>query len=302
MEPGEYFIEIDKPGFVSPSRLLLSAKEDGQIVDLYHGEKIIVDENSINITPNIPVDPVGESRPLKRVAWEARLRVIQHVVSIFGVIATLIALYITPTWYIAVFLGVHLILYLLFVSYIKPKKPKGWGIVYDKSTQKPLNRVVARLFSKKYNKLVESKLTDKGGRYAFMAGPSDYYVTYEKEGYHAKKSGDIVLKGEEDVMVKNDVVLEKVGSESIKSATEELKVEEKKSDLSGEDKIALDQSQQDEVKVAISKATGIKKIVLSTSVDESLIGGLIVKIGSKMIDNSIKTKLNRLEIAMRGVN
>ncbi len=64
----------------------------------------------------------------------------------------------------------------------------------------------------------------------------------------------------------------------------------------------LDQSQQDEVKVAISKATGIKKIVLSTSVDESLIGGLIVKIGSKMIDNSIKTKLNRLEIAMRGVN
>ena len=53
---------------------------------------------------------------------------------------------------------------------------------------------------------------------------------------------------------------------------------------------------------AISEATGIKKIILSTSVDESLIGGLIVKIGSKMIDNSLKTKLNRLEIAMRGTN
>jgi F-type H+-transporting ATPase subunit delta len=46
----------------------------------------------------------------------------------------------------------------------------------------------------------------------------------------------------------------------------------------------------------------LKKIVLSNNVDESLIGGLIVKIGSKMIDNSIKTKLNRLEIAMRGIN
>jgi len=65
---------------------------------------------------------------------------------------------------------------------------------------------------------------------------------------------------------------------------------------------SLDKAQQDEVKLAISKATGIKKIVLSNNVDESLIGGLIVKIGSKMIDNSIKTKLNRLEIAMRGVN
>ena len=64
----------------------------------------------------------------------------------------------------------------------------------------------------------------------------------------------------------------------------------------------LNQDQQKNVVAAISEATGIKKIILSTSVDESLIGGLIVKIGSKMIDNSIKTKLNRLEIAMRGTN
>ena len=65
---------------------------------------------------------------------------------------------------------------------------------------------------------------------------------------------------------------------------------------------ALDQKQRNKVVSAISEATGIKKIILSTSIDESLIGGLIVKIGSKMIDNSLKTKLNRLEIAMRGVN
>ena len=64
----------------------------------------------------------------------------------------------------------------------------------------------------------------------------------------------------------------------------------------------LGQDQQKKVVSAISEATGIKKIILSTSVDESLIGGLIVKIGSKMIDNSLKTKLNRLEIAMRGTN
>ena len=51
-----------------------------------------------------------------------------------------------------------------------------------------------------------------------------------------------------------------------------------------------------------SEATGVKKISLSLKVDETLIAGLIVKIGSKMIDSSIKTKLNRLEIAMRGTN
>ena len=64
----------------------------------------------------------------------------------------------------------------------------------------------------------------------------------------------------------------------------------------------LDKALQNKVESAISDATGVKKIVLSTKVDETLIGGLIVKIGSKMIDNSIRTKLNNLEIAMRGTN
>ena len=36
-------------------------------------------------------------------------------------------------------------------------------------------------------------------------------------------------------------------------------------------------------------------------VDPSLIGGLVIRIGSRMIDTSLKTKLNRLETAMKGV-
>lgn len=36
-------------------------------------------------------------------------------------------------------------------------------------------------------------------------------------------------------------------------------------------------------------------------VDPSLLGGLVVKVGSRMVDSSLKTKLNRLEIAMKGV-
>jgi F-type H+-transporting ATPase subunit delta len=66
--------------------------------------------------------------------------------------------------------------------------------------------------------------------------------------------------------------------------------------------IALDKSQSQEVEKSISEVVGGKKISLLMNVDETLIGGLIVKIGSKMIDSSIKTKLNRLEIVMRGVN
>jgi F-type H+-transporting ATPase subunit delta len=43
------------------------------------------------------------------------------------------------------------------------------------------------------------------------------------------------------------------------------------------------------------------KIEVKVTVDPALIGGLIVKVGSRMIDSSVRTKLNKLQIAMKGV-
>ncbi|MCL4162541.1 UNVERIFIED_CONTAM: hypothetical protein GTU68_065190, partial [Idotea baltica] len=40
-------------------------------------------------------------------------------------------------------------------------------------------------------------------------------------------------------------------------------------------------------------------VILNATVDETLIGGLIVKVGSKMIDTSIKAKLNALQNTMK---
>jgi F-type H+-transporting ATPase subunit delta len=44
-----------------------------------------------------------------------------------------------------------------------------------------------------------------------------------------------------------------------------------------------------------------KTATLNQHVDPSLIGGLVVKVGSQMIDSSIKTKLNAMKIAMKEV-
>lgn len=49
------------------------------------------------------------------------------------------------------------------------------------------------------------------------------------------------------------------------------------------------------------KASAGKSVKLHISVDESLIGGLIVKLGSTMIDTSIKAKLAALQNAMKEV-
>lgn len=49
------------------------------------------------------------------------------------------------------------------------------------------------------------------------------------------------------------------------------------------------------------KASAGKDVKLKTAVDESLIGGLVVKLGSIMIDTSIKSKLAALQNAMKEV-
>ena len=65
--------------------------------------------------------------------------------------------------------------------------------------------------------------------------------------------------------------------------------------------IPLEGALEKEVRKAVSHVAGSDKVSLTMRVDPSLIGGLVVRIGSRMIDSSIKSKLNRLELAMKGV-
>jgi F-type H+-transporting ATPase subunit delta len=49
------------------------------------------------------------------------------------------------------------------------------------------------------------------------------------------------------------------------------------------------------------KAAVGRDVTIDASVDETLLGGLRVKVGSRMVDSSLKTKLDNLAIAMKGV-
>jgi F-type H+-transporting ATPase subunit delta len=44
-----------------------------------------------------------------------------------------------------------------------------------------------------------------------------------------------------------------------------------------------------------------KTVQVKTRVDGSLLGGMVVKVGAKMIDSSLRTKLNNLKVAMKGI-
>ncbi len=62
----------------------------------------------------------------------------------------------------------------------------------------------------------------------------------------------------------------------------------------------LTQAQSDKLAQALKASVG-KQVNLNATVDESLIGGLVVKVGSKMIDSSVRSKLNALQNSMKEV-
>jgi F-type H+-transporting ATPase subunit delta len=63
--------------------------------------------------------------------------------------------------------------------------------------------------------------------------------------------------------------------------------------------IALSDAQVADLKNALKESVG-KDVTLNTHVDPSLLGGLVVKVGSRMIDSSLKTKLQGLRVSLVG--
>jgi len=61
----------------------------------------------------------------------------------------------------------------------------------------------------------------------------------------------------------------------------------------------LSDSNLDALKSALKSVTGGKDIDLDVKIDPTIIGGLIVKVGSRMVDSSLRTKLNSIKIAMK---
>lgn len=62
----------------------------------------------------------------------------------------------------------------------------------------------------------------------------------------------------------------------------------------------LTEAQLEALKDTLRASAGGKEVQINTRVDANLLGGLVVKMGSRMIDSSLRTRLNNLKIAMKG--
>tara|TARA_B100001142_G_C14288415_1_gene637927 strand:+ start:702 stop:1262 length:561 start_codon:yes stop_codon:yes gene_type:complete len=64
--------------------------------------------------------------------------------------------------------------------------------------------------------------------------------------------------------------------------------------------ITLTDKQISQISKSLKKVIG-SDVAIKAKVDESVLGGLIIKIGSQMIDGSLRTKLQQLRFAMKGI-
>lgn len=61
----------------------------------------------------------------------------------------------------------------------------------------------------------------------------------------------------------------------------------------------LSDTRLEELKNTLKSITGEKSIDLNVKIDPAIIGGLTVKLGSRMVDSSLRTKLNAIKHAMK---
>lgn len=64
-----------------------------------------------------------------------------------------------------------------------PKRRKGWGIVYHSLSKMPVDLAIVRLYEKVTNRLVQTRVTDKEGRFAFFVQPGNYFIKVVKPNF-----------------------------------------------------------------------------------------------------------------------
>ena len=183
--PGTYRLAVTKTGHSFPTEYLADEMSDGEYLDVYHGEVIRVDAEEAFVAANIPIDPSQATNlhAPQRVRFVAKLRVIQHGIAFGGILAASVFAVIRPQLSSLIMIGVQILIFLVARRLAKPHKPISWGIVYDKATGRPLANVMARVFEPKFNKLIETQVTDGKGRYSFLLGSNTYFARFHKDGF-----------------------------------------------------------------------------------------------------------------------
>jgi len=223
LKPGKYFIEVDKKDYKFPSTLLDKAKTDGKYENVYYGGEFEINDGDGFVRP-IAVDPHKKMTTEKSLVKMYLIRKGQFALTVSGPILAVSSFIINPEWWVGGTVVAQLGLYVIFKKLGIGDKPKSWGVVRGGEKKEVVQRAIVRVFDTKFNKLLETQVTDAKGRYAFLVGNQEYYMTADKAGYFQLRTNRYNLTNETSGYLIDDLFLKQQRfDEKILKAVEEGK-------------------------------------------------------------------------------
>ncbi|KKR08139.1 MAG: hypothetical protein UT32_C0003G0015 [Parcubacteria group bacterium GW2011_GWC2_39_14] len=226
VKPGKYYIEVSKKEHKFPSEVIPqliglhiaggeSAPIDENIVDgeyqnLYNGGIIEVKEGESGIINKaIPVDPDKKMETDKAIFKRLMWKKVQTLLTIIGPVLAIISFIVNPRVWVGALVVFQIIIYFVFRRLAKSHKPLTWGSVKDFLTGRELRKTVVRVFDTRFNKLLDTQVTDNKGKYGFLVSKGEYYLTGDKEGYENYKSNIFDLTQKEAAYLAEEIKMRK---------------------------------------------------------------------------------------------
>jgi 5-hydroxyisourate hydrolase-like protein (transthyretin family) len=208
VKKGEYYLTAQKPNYAFPSQHKVSEYFE----HLYTGGTIHIGPKDESITYNIAIDPkmkLNNSYKLM-VSLIKISRALNRLRVILLAIGLLLAIFLTiKDFNLFYILSVCFYILVGIWEIFNLRRARPFGVVTD-AYGEPIDMAIVRIYEKRRNRLVETDVTDKEGRFKFLVNPGIYYVTAIKPNFLEFKSNIMYLEKERTVVSVN-IKMKKAG-------------------------------------------------------------------------------------------
>lgn len=170
--PGKYYIVVSKKGYKTANSNVISIDSPTQILNL-----------EISLAPQSDFFGLNHIKKINYLNSVKRiLQAINPFILAIGTISSFAVLATLPTALNYFLFGLYLLLDTLNI-YFSYHLKKPFGTVMDASSKDLLPLSVVRIFDDTKNWLLDTKVTDRSGRFYFLLVPGQYHLTCQKNEY-----------------------------------------------------------------------------------------------------------------------
>ncbi len=210
LEAGDYILEVKKRNFSFPSRLIIG-REDYPLSNVYHGEKIRLLENEINVV--IPMDPkkdLSNQKTLTVIRSGISL-ILPFLNSILFLAGVTTALYVynkeSSLANLALLLLYIPTTYVLIKSFTSLGKKSG-KVTYTDGT--PASNITLVLKDKDFDKIVAKRVTDENGKYSFDISEKGEFVIETTDNSVKIVEGNTEIESKGKMLVSRKLKIQKI--------------------------------------------------------------------------------------------